>query len=103
VNFTVTASDSCGGVTVESSPASGSVFPLGVTTVHITATDDANNTSTSSFNVTVKATSSVNFNCPPSATYTGSAIEPCTATVTGAGGLNQPLSVSYSNNVNAGT
>jgi len=102
VNFTVTASDSCGGVTVESSPASGSVFPLGVTTVHIIATDDAGNVSTSSFTVTVKATSSVVVTCSSSETYTGSAIEPCTATVTGAGGLNQSVPVTYTNNVNAG-
>ena len=36
-------------------------------------------------------------------TVTGSVIEPCTASVTGAGGLSQALAVSYSNNVNAGT
>ena len=34
--------------------------------------------------------------------YTGSAHTPCTATVTGAGGLNEPLSVVYTDNVNAG-
>jgi hypothetical protein len=34
--------------------------------------------------------------------YSGSAQEPCTAQVTGAGGLNQSLTVTYSNNVNAG-
>ncbi len=102
VNFTVTASDSCGGVTVESSPASGSVFGLGVTTVQITATDDAGNVSTSSFTVTVKATSSVAVNCLSSETYTGAAIEPCTATVTGAGGLNQSVPVTYSDNVSVG-
>ena len=47
--------------------------------------------STSSFNITVKATSSVTINCPPGVTYNGSALEPCTATVTGAGGLSQSL------------
>ncbi len=36
-------------------------------------------------------------------TYTGSPHTPCTATVTGAGGLNQTLTVSYLNNVTAGT
>jgi hypothetical protein len=40
-------------------------------------------------------------------TYTGSAIEPCTYTVTGAGGLSIPSTAvpaaGYSNNVNAGT
>ncbi len=40
--------------------------------------------------------------CPANATFTGSAIEPCSATVTGPV-LSQALTVSYSNNVNAGT
>ena len=35
-------------------------------------------------------------------TYTGVAIEPCTAAVTGPG-LNQSLAVTYADNVNAGT
>ncbi|MFA5910435.1 MAG: Ig-like domain-containing protein [Vicinamibacterales bacterium] len=41
--------------------------------------------------------------CPASVTYTGAAIEACTASVTGVGGLNDVLSVGYSNNVNVGT
>ncbi len=43
--------------------------------------------------------------CPASVTYTGSALEPCSAVVTSAGGLNSPLSVSYatSDNTDAGT
>ncbi|HEX7175331.1 MAG TPA: PxKF domain-containing protein [Pyrinomonadaceae bacterium] len=50
----VTAMDSCSSsVTVESSPASGSVFPVGTTTVNATATDDAGNDSACSFTVTV--------------------------------------------------
>jgi hypothetical protein len=36
-------------------------------------------------------------------TYTGSAQTPCTASVSGAGGLSQSLTVSYTNNVNAGS
>jgi len=36
-------------------------------------------------------------------TYTGLALTPCTAAVTGAGGLNQSLAVSYSDNTAAGT
>ena len=35
--------------------------------------------------------------------YTGLEQTPCTATVTGAGGLSETLTVSYSNNVNVGT
>jgi hypothetical protein len=36
-------------------------------------------------------------------TYNGSAQTPCSATVTGAGGLSQTLTVNYTNNTNAGT
>jgi hypothetical protein len=36
-------------------------------------------------------------------TYTGSAIEPCTAKVTGPGGLDETLTVTYEDNINAGT
>jgi hypothetical protein len=50
----VTATDSCSSsVTVNSSPASGSVFNVGTTTVNATATDGAGNTSSCSFTVTV--------------------------------------------------
>ncbi|MFC7596373.1 PxKF domain-containing protein, partial [Terrabacter sp. GCM10028922] len=41
--------------------------------------------------------------CPESKVYTGSAIEACTATVTGAGGLNAPVTVTYTDNTNVGT
>jgi hypothetical protein len=54
VNFTVSGSDNCGAPTIVSSPASGSAFPVGTTTVTATATDAAGNTKSCSFNVTVK-------------------------------------------------
>ena len=41
--------------------------------------------------------------CPASVTYTGAAIEPCSVTVTGAGGLNNTPAPVYANNTNAGT
>ncbi|HKZ82208.1 MAG TPA: Ig-like domain-containing protein, partial [Anaerolineae bacterium] len=50
-----------------------------------------------------KASSTTTVTCPASVTYDGSAQTPCSATVTGPGGLNQALTVSYVNNVNAGT
>src|ERR1041384_1613203 len=53
VNFSVTASDNCPGVTVVCSPASGSIFPVGTTSVTCTATDAHGNTATCSFTVTV--------------------------------------------------
>jgi hypothetical protein len=56
VNYpAVTATDSCSSsVTVNSTPASGSVFPVGTTTVNATADDGAGHTSNCSFNVTVQ-------------------------------------------------
>jgi hypothetical protein len=54
VNFTVNATDNCGGaVTITTLPASGTVFALGTTTVTATATDACGNVSTCSFTVTV--------------------------------------------------
>jgi hypothetical protein len=48
-----TAFDNCSGVTLTSTFAPGSTFPVGTTTVVITATDAAGNISTSSFDVIV--------------------------------------------------
>ncbi len=53
VTFTVTAPDTCGSATVTTSHASGSVFPLGTTTVTATANDGRGNTRMCSFTVTV--------------------------------------------------
>lgn len=56
VNYpAVTATDSCSSsVTVNSTPASGSVFSVGTTTVSATADDGAGHTSACSFTVTVQ-------------------------------------------------
>jgi len=52
--FTATATDDVDGTDpVTCAPASGSTFPLGVTTVNCSATDSDNNTTTASFTVTV--------------------------------------------------
>jgi len=54
VHFSATAADLVdGAVSVTFSPASGSVFPVGTTTVHYSATDSSGNTSSGSFPVTV--------------------------------------------------
>ncbi len=54
VNYaTPVATDNCPGVTVTCSPASGTTFPRGVTTVTCTARDTAGNVTTCTFNVTV--------------------------------------------------
>ncbi len=53
VDFSVTADDNCGIASLDISPASGTVFDVGTTTVTITATDANGNVTTDSFTVTV--------------------------------------------------
>lgn len=54
VNYTVSATDACGSpVTYTYSQASGTVFPIGITTVNVTATDASGNTVSRSFTVTI--------------------------------------------------
>ncbi|HVP38014.1 MAG TPA: HYR domain-containing protein [Candidatus Saccharimonadales bacterium] len=53
VTYAPTAADNCPGVTVNCSPLSGHAFPVGATTVGVTATDAAGNTSSCSFRVVV--------------------------------------------------
>lgn len=56
VGFAVTATDNCSlNPEVTTSPLSGSLFPVGTTTVTCTATDDAGNTANCTFRVTVTA------------------------------------------------
>jgi hypothetical protein len=50
----------------------------------------------------IPAPSTTTVTCPASVTYNGSPQTPCSANVTGAGGLNQSLIVTYTNNTNAG-
>ncbi|MDX2043262.1 MAG: HYR domain-containing protein [Acidobacteriota bacterium] len=62
---TPTANDNCtASPTVACSPASGSSFALGVTTVTCTATDAANNSSSCSFTVTVNDVTPPTISCP---------------------------------------
>ena len=54
VNFTVSATDNCDAdPLVTAVPPSGSTFPVGATTVNVTATDASGNTANGSFTVTV--------------------------------------------------
>jgi len=70
VSFEVSVSDSCDSAPVlECTPASGSVFPLGTTTVNCTATDADGNSSECSFDVTVVAdTTPPEITCPEDVT-----------------------------------
>jgi hypothetical protein len=64
VSYTATALDAVdGAVTPSCSPASGSTFALGTTTVNCSATDAHSNTSLGSFTVTVQDTTAPAINC----------------------------------------
>jgi hypothetical protein len=58
------ASDNCPGVTAACSPASGSTFPKGTTTVDCIATDASGNSTACSFTVTVNDTQPPAITCP---------------------------------------
>jgi hypothetical protein len=95
VNYNVTATDNCS-ATVSVSPASGSVFGGGTTTVNAVATDPSGNTANCSFTVTVNGGASVAINCPANITTTcsagGSVVtwQVPTATITGCGANSCP-------------
>ena len=85
--FTPTAIDAVDATpTVVCVPESGSIFPLGTTPVTCTATDDSNNTSSGSFNVTVVDTTAPALNLPgdtfASATGPGGAVVDYTVSAT---------------------
>ncbi|HEV2864415.1 MAG TPA: HYR domain-containing protein [Pyrinomonadaceae bacterium] len=72
VNFNLSATDTVSSVNVTSSPASGSAFAVGTTTVNVTAKDASGNTSTCSFTVTVKSSPTIAV-APASAQYSDAA------------------------------
>ncbi|MDI1334589.1 MAG: FG-GAP-like repeat-containing protein [Lacunisphaera sp.] len=55
-SFTASATDAVGVSSISYSTASGSTFPIGTTTVNVTATDAAGNATSGSFTVTVRDT-----------------------------------------------
>jgi hypothetical protein len=65
VNFNLSAQDDVSGpVAVNCQPPSGSVFPLGTSTATANATDEAGNTATATFTVTVRDTTPPVIRCP---------------------------------------
>lgn len=64
VNYAVSASDDCGVASLVSSPPSGSVFPVGTTTVTAIATDTTGHVTTCTFTVTVQDLESPHITCP---------------------------------------
>ncbi len=91
VTFSASASDLVSGsLTPSCSPASGSTFPLGTTTVTCTATDSHGNTGSASFTVTVQSNDTV----PP----TVSVPAPITVEATGGSGAVVTFSASATDN-----
>lgn len=86
----------------------GGAVPVNAGAYTVTVTCGAGlliyNTVTATADLTITpAMTATTVSCPASVPYTGGAQTPCTASVTGAAGLNQSLAVSYANNQNAGT
>ncbi|MFN3968232.1 HYR domain-containing protein [Flavobacterium sp.] len=112
VTFAATASDNCGTANITYSPASGSFFAVGTTTVTATADDGHGNTSSCTFTVTVDLLDHVNLQWPPNATICpggsftayGQVYEPNVTTVNGQQGANIEVQFGYnSSNTNPST
>ncbi len=82
VSYTATATDGPGAVTPSCSPASGSSFPLGPTTVNCSATDTAGNTANGSFTVTVQDTTPPVLTLPANITQSVNGVTSATVTYT---------------------
>lgn len=94
-----------GGLSLTPDPVYADNTIVGTASASYTYGGDANHSGSNdseTFDITL-ATSATVISCPVSQIYTGSPIEPCTATVTGAGGLNSSVLVTYDNNTNVGT
>lgn len=64
-----TVMDNCPGLVPTCSPASGSAFPKGTTTVNCTVRDASNNSASCSFTVTVQDMQPPTITCPPNGTF----------------------------------
>ena len=75
VNYTASASDNCPGATILCTPASGSTFSVGTTTVQCTATDVSTDSpdTNCSFTVTIKDTEAPTCNLPANITQNNDA------------------------------
>jgi len=69
VTFQATATDNCSSnLTISYSQNPGSAFPVGITTVTVTAKDECGNTSTGTFDVTVMDNQNPTITCPADVT-----------------------------------
>ena len=101
-----TASTTPAGLTVTFTYAGGATAPTAAGSYAVVGTVQDSNYqgSTSGTLIIGKANTSTVVTCPTAAqTYTGAALEPCTAAVTGAGTLNESVPVTHTANVTVGT
>ncbi|MGB8368200.1 MAG: HYR domain-containing protein [Verrucomicrobiia bacterium] len=70
VNYSVTVSGGCPPITTNCVPPSGSVFPIGATTVNCSATDSCGQSNNCSFTVTVSPPPPLSITCPGNITVT---------------------------------
>src|SRR5208282_6803655 len=91
VFFTCTASGGCSPPNIIANPSSGSTFPIGTTTVTVTASDTCGDSTQSSFTVTVNPPAIV-LTCPSGITATASSSSGATVyfTCTASGGCSVP-------------
>jgi hypothetical protein len=96
------------GVTCANSPASvgpgvgsGTVTPVASVLTGV-ASDYTIAPQNSAWSI-IPAPSNLSLSCPTSVAYNGAAQTPCTAAVTGGGGLSQSVTVGYFSNTNIGT
>ena len=94
-----------GGLSLTPAPAYASNTNAGTASASYTFTGDTNHAGSSdSKNIAITQVSSTTVvTCPGSVTYSGSALTPCTAVVTGVGGLSLTPAPTYASNTNAGT
>ncbi|HXU38061.1 MAG TPA: HYR domain-containing protein [Blastocatellia bacterium] len=78
-----TVTDNCPGLVPTCSPASGSAFPKGTTTVNCSVMDASHNTATCSFTVTVQDMQPPTITCPPNGTFVAPASCPPANTTPG--------------------
>jgi len=94
-----------GGLNLTPAPAYSDNINVGTASASYTYSGDSNHAGSSdskTFEITL-ADSVTSVTCPASEVYTGSAIEPCSATVTVAGGLDESVTINYTDNTNFGT
>jgi O-glycosyl hydrolase len=105
-SFAASATDSLDGpLTASCTPASGSTFPLGVTTVSCSATDAHGNTGTASFTVTVTDTTRPIVTVPANAIVeaTGPAGAAFSFSTSATDNIDGPLAIVICNPVNGAT